>query len=93
MGFKCRFWLHGFVLAAGSVCRVAVQQLEWSGANGRMVRRVVRKVHGWQELFPVERVIIDVGSQILFDTFVEILDLGIALRMGWCCFCLFDVPQ
>ena len=48
----------------------------------------------WQlKFFPVERVIVDVGSQILLDAFVEILDLGIALRMGWCCFCSFDVPQ
>ena len=93
MGFKCWFWLHGFVLGAGSVCRIAVQQLEWSGANGRMVRRVVGKVHGRQEFFPVERVIIDVGRQILFDALVEIFDLSVALWMCRCCFCSFDVPQ
>ena len=35
----------------------------------------------------------DVGSQIFFDAFVEIFDLGIALRMCWCCLGSFDVPQ
>ena len=51
------------------------------------------KVHGGQELFPIEGVIVDVGSQIFLDALIEIFDLGIALRVSRSCFCSLDVPQ
>ena len=58
-----------------------------------MVRRVVREVHGRQEFFPIEGVVVDVGSQIFYDAFVEIFDLGIALWMSRSCLGPFNVPQ
>ena len=80
--FKGRPRLQDFVLAAQCVSWIAVEQLEWSGANCGMVRCVVGEIHGRQELFPIEGVMVDVGCQVFFDAFVEIFHLGIALWMS-----------
>ena len=80
-------------MAARFVSWIPVEWLEWSFANCGMVQCVVGKVHGRQELFTVEGVIVDVRCQVFFDALAEIFHLGIALWMSRCSFGLFNVPQ
>ena len=81
VSFKSRNRLQRLVLATRCVSQISVEQLKGCSANGGVVRRVVGKIHGWQEFFPIQGIIMDVGRQIFFDAFVEILPLGVALGM------------
>ena len=83
----------GLGLKTCGIGREPMHELEWGRANGRLVGRVVGKFHGRQEFFPIQSVIMQVWTEVVLDTSIEVLNLGIALRMSRSCLGVLDVQD
>ena len=86
-------FLQHFSLTAWGICQETVQELQWCDTNGRLVGQIVHKIHGRQEFFPIESVVVEKRGQVLFDLFLEIFYLGVTLRMSQHCLGVFYSPK